>query len=247
MKPQASSVSRAHRLDVLKALESRYSDRSGLNLVRLKFKIIVWYFVIYFLAALKRFLDIICACVGLIIFSPVFLVVAIFIHLHDRGNVIFIQKRVGLWGREFDFPKFRSMVKNAEDLKSSLFSQNHHSDGVTFKIKKDPRITPIGRFIRKTSIDELPQLWCVLMGNMSLVGPRPQLPSEVLKYSLAQRRRLDIKPGLTCFWQIEGRGDIPFSKQADLDIQYVDSQSIILDILLIIKTVPAVLLGKGAY
>jgi lipopolysaccharide/colanic/teichoic acid biosynthesis glycosyltransferase len=139
------------------------------------------------------------------------------------------------------------MVKNAEDLKNGLLAQNHHADGVTFKIKKDPRITPIGRFIRKTSIDELPQLWCVLMGDMSLVGPRPQLPNEVLKYSLAQRRRLDIKPGLTSFWQIEGRGDIPFSRQADLDIQYVDSQSIILDILLIIKTVPAVLLGKGAY
>lgn len=208
---------------------------------------IAWYFVIYFSAALKRFLDILGACIGLIVFFPVVVVVAFLIYAHDRGSVVFIQKRVGRWGREFDFPKFRSMVKNAEDLKNALLAQNHHSDGVTFKIKKDPRITPIGRFIRKTSIDELPQLWCVLMGDMSLVGPRPQLPNEVLKYSLAQRRRLDIKPGLTCFWQIEGRGDIPFSKQADLDVQYVDSQSIFLDILLILKTVPAVLLGKGAY
>ena len=247
MNLQASSVSRAHRLDVLKTLESRYGDRSGLNRIRIRLKMSAWYIVIYFSASLKRMLDIFGSLVGLLVFLPIFIVVSFLIYSHDGGAVIFTQKRVGRWGREFDFPKFRSMVKNAEDLKSALLSQNQHADGVTFKIKKDPRITPIGRFIRKTSIDELPQLWCVLMGDMSLVGPRPQLPDEVLKYSLAQRRRLDIKPGLTCFWQIEGRGDIPFSKQADLDIQYVDSQSIFLDILLILKTVPAVLLGKGAY
>ncbi|MGV0960714.1 MAG: sugar transferase [Limnohabitans sp.] len=208
---------------------------------------LAWYMAIYLSTVFKRGIDIVGALVGLVVFSPVFIIVGLLIHAHDRGPVIFIQTRVGRWGREFDFPKFRSMVVNAEELKKALLSQNQHADGVTFKLKKDPRITPIGRFIRKTSIDELPQLWCVLMGDMSLVGPRPQLPNEVIRYSLAQRRRLDIKPGLTCFWQIEGRGDIPFSKQADLDIQYVDSQSIFLDVLLILKTVPAVLFGKGAY
>lgn len=247
MKSQSSSVSRTHRMDVLKALESRYSDRSGLNRIRLKSKMLAWYIAIYFSSALKRVIDIVGSLIGLAIFSPVFIIVGVLIYAHDKGPIIFIQRRVGRWGREFDFPKFRSMVRNAEELKSALMSQNQHADGVTFKIKKDPRITPVGRFIRKTSIDELPQLWCVLMGDMSLVGPRPQLPNEVIKYTLAQRRRLDIKPGLTCFWQIEGRGDIPFSKQADLDIQYVDSQSLFLDVLLILKTVPAVLLGKGAY
>ena len=247
MKTPPSSLVTAHRLDVLKALESRYGSRSDLNNIRLKFKIFIWYLVISFSTLLKRFIDILGALSGLLIFLPVFICVAVLIYSHDGGKIIFKQKRVGRWGREFDLPKFRSMVLNAEALKSQLIAQNQHKEGVTFKMKKDPRITPVGRIIRKTSIDELPQLWCVLVGDMSLVGPRPQLPKEVLSYSLSQRRRLDIKPGLTCFWQVEGRGDIPFSRQAELDIQYVDSQSVFLDILLILKTIPAVLLGKGAY
>ena len=118
---------------------------------------------------------------------------------------------------------------------------------ITFKMKKDPRITWIGRIIRKLSIDELPQLWCVLKGDMSLVGPRPPVPSEVEKYTLSDRRRLDIKPGLTCIWQVSGRGDIPFKEQVKLDVQYIESQSIWLDIKIILLTVPAVLTGKGAY
>ena len=150
MNLQASSVSRAHRLDVLKTLESRYGDRSGLNRIRIRLKMSAWYIVIYFSASLKRMLDILGSLVGLLVFLPIFIVVSFLIYSHDGGAVIFTQKRVGRWGREFDFPKFRSMVKNAEDLKSALLSQNQHADGVTFKIKKDPRITPIGRFIRKT-------------------------------------------------------------------------------------------------
>lgn len=139
------------------------------------------------------------------------------------------------------------MVANAEAVKAQLMAQNQHKEGVTFKMKKDPRITPIGRFIRKTSIDELPQLYSVLIGDMSLVGPRPPVPQEVRQYNLLQRRRLDAKPGLTCFWQVEGRGDIPFTQQVELDIRYINSQSFWLDIWLLLKTVPAVLLGKGAY
>jgi lipopolysaccharide/colanic/teichoic acid biosynthesis glycosyltransferase len=139
------------------------------------------------------------------------------------------------------------MVTNAESIKKSLMTQNKHEEGVTFKIKADPRITPIGRFIRKTSIDELPQLLCILKGDMSLVGPRPSLPQEVMLYSLKDRRRLDIKPGLTCFWQVGGRSDIPFSQQVVLDVMYIDSQSIFLDIKLLLKTIPAVIFGRGAY
>jgi lipopolysaccharide/colanic/teichoic acid biosynthesis glycosyltransferase len=169
------------------------------------------------------------------------------VKLHDRGPILFWQQRVGQWGREFPFPKFRSMVVNAEALKASLMAQNEHKNGVTFKMKRDPRITPIGGFMRKTSIDELPQLLCVLSGDMSLVGPRPPVPQEVARYTLADRRRLDVKPGLTCYWQVEGRGDIGFAQQVDLDVRYVNSQSFWLDLLLLLKTVPAVLVGKGAY
>ena len=125
--------------------------------------------------------------------------------------------------------------------------QSDHEDSITFKMKRDPRITWIGRIIRKLSIDELPQLWCVLRGDMSLVGPRPPLPSEVEQYSLSDRRRLEVIPGLTCIWQVSGRGDIPFAEQVELDAQYIESQSLWLDILLLLKTVPAVLLGRGAY
>src|SRR5262249_44370183 len=155
--------------------------------------------------------------------------VALAIKLTDWGPVLFWQIRVGRWGREFPFPKFRSMVRNAEALKEKLLTQNDHGNSVTFKMKRDPRVTTIGRIIRKLSIDELPQLWCVLKGDMSLVGPRPPVRSEVEKYTLADRRRLDAKPGLTCIWQVSGRGDIGFSKQVELDVQYIESQSLWLD------------------
>src|SRR5262249_49914706 len=145
--------------------------------------------------------------------------------------------------REFTFPKFRSMVINAEQLKAGLLARNDHGDSITFKMKRDPRITWIGRIMRKFSIDELPQLWCVVRGTMSLVGPRPPLPSEVARYSLADRRRLDVTPGLTCIWQVNGRGDIPFDRQVELDIQYIESRSFWLDVCLLLRTIPVVLLG----
>ena len=141
------------------------------------------------------------------------------------------------------------MCTNAEKLKDALLAQSHHAEagGITFKMKRDPRVTWIGRIIRKLSIDELPQLWCVLKGDMSLVGPRPPVPREVALYTLADRRRLDAVPGLTCIWQVSGRGDIPFPQQVQLDVDYIESQSFWLDVKLLLATVPAVLLGKGAY
>ena len=142
------------------------------------------------------------------------------------------------------------MVIDAEKRRAELLEKSHHrgsGNDITFKMKRDPRITPFGRFIRKLSIDELPQLWCVLTGEMSLVGPRPPLPVEVARYNLSDRRRLNIKPGLTCIWQVEGRGDIAFAEQVELDTQYINSQSLLLDIKLLFKTIPAVLIGKGAY
>jgi lipopolysaccharide/colanic/teichoic acid biosynthesis glycosyltransferase len=196
---------------------------------------------------LKRFIDILGSITLMIALSPVFLLIATLIKATDRGPVLFWQKRVGRWGREFPFPKFRSMVINAEQLKDQLLAQNDHGESVTFKMKKDPRITWIGRIIRRGSLDELPQLWCVLKGEMSLVGPRPPVPREVALYSLADRRRLDAMPGLTCIWQVSGRGDIPFPEQVALDVRYIESQSLWLDIKLLFQTIPAVLLGKGAY
>ena len=195
----------------------------------------------------KRLLDIVISLIVLILLSPVLLLVALLIKVTDGGPVIFWQYRVGKWGTPFRFPKFRSMVVNAEALQAKLKKASQHGDSITFKIKRDPRITWIGRFIRKTSIDELPQLLCVLTGKRSLVGPRPALISEVSQYSLEERRRLDITPGLTCIWQISGRSEIPFAQQCQMDVDYIEQQGILTDLSLLIKTVPAVIVGRGAY
>ncbi len=238
------------RIDLIRELDRRYSADSSKSLylrIRLFRKRWLWRATIETSRFLKRLLDIIVSLIALLAGSPLFALVALAIYLTDRGPVFFWQTRVGQWGTEFPFPKFRSMVTNAEALKEKLAAYNDHSNGVTFKMKKDPRITWIGRIIRKLSIDELPQLWCVLKGEMSLVGPRPALPKEVAKYSLSDRRRLDVKPGLTCIWQVSGRGDIPFDRQVLLDVQYIESQSFWVDLILLAKTVPAVLIGRGAY
>jgi lipopolysaccharide/colanic/teichoic acid biosynthesis glycosyltransferase len=237
-------------MDLLEDLHARYSAQLSGN-IRIRWKYIqkkyLWKFVIGGSNLIKRLTDIaVCLAMGALL-APVFACVALLIYLTDRGPIFFWQTRVGQWGREFPFPKFRSMVTNAEALKDKLLASNDHDNGITFKMKKDPRVTWIGRIIRKTSIDELPQLWCVLTGDMSLVGPRPPVPREVALYSLRDRRRLDVTPGLTCIWQVSGRGDIPFDKQVELDVLYIDSQSLWLDILLLLKTAPAILIGKGAY
>jgi lipopolysaccharide/colanic/teichoic acid biosynthesis glycosyltransferase len=199
--------------------------------------------------ALKRFLDVVIASSALIILSPLFVVVAILIKLEDnKGPIFYVQTRVGLHGCTFPFPKYRSMIEGADKQKDLIMQGNDHGDSsVTFKMKNDPRITRIGKFLRRYSVDEFPQFWSVLVGHMSLVGPRPALPREVELYTSDQRRRLAIKPGLTCIWQVSGRGDIPFEGQVILDLEYIHGESFWGDIWLMIKTIPAVLLGKGAY
>jgi lipopolysaccharide/colanic/teichoic acid biosynthesis glycosyltransferase len=197
---------------------------------------------------IKRFIDITVVLPALLCLSPLFIIVAALIKLHDRGPVLFWQPRVGKDGVIFAFPKFRSMVVNSEAIRAKLLAENQHGQsGVTFKMKRDPRITPIGRFIRRFSIDELPQLWCVLTGEMSLVGPRPPIISEVEKYTMKDRSRLSVTPGLTSIWAVSGRSEIPFPQQVDMDIEYIQQQSAFNDIKLLLKTVPAVLKGKGAY
>ena len=194
----------------------------------------------------KRTLDVCGACALLLALLLPITLIAVLIKLTDRGPVLFWQDRVGKFGKVFRFPKFRSMVVNAEALQRQLDAQNQHGNGVTFKIKRDPRITWIGRLIRRASIDELPQLWCVLKGEMSLVGPRPPLVREVARYTLADRRRLETVPGLTCFWQVQGRSEIPFPRQVELDVDYIEKQSLALDVKLLAMTVPAVIGGRGA-
>jgi lipopolysaccharide/colanic/teichoic acid biosynthesis glycosyltransferase len=205
-----------------------------------------WKCVIASAEFVKRFLDIIISVMALIALAPLFGIVALLIKWEDRGPVLFIQRRVGKWGREFRMYKFRSMALDAERKLQEMLGQNQHESGVTFKIKDDPRVTRSGKWLRKFSIDEFPQFYNVLIGDMSLVGPRPPLPREVAMYSPADRRRLEAAPGLTCFWQIGGRAEIDFPEQVLLDVQYIESQSLWLDMKILVKTIPAVLFGRGA-
>jgi exopolysaccharide biosynthesis polyprenyl glycosylphosphotransferase len=195
---------------------------------------------------LKRGFDIAASFLSLLVLGPVFAVIAIFIKIEDGGPVFFQQTRVGQFGREFKMFKFRSMCLDAEQKLKDIIEKNHHKEGITFKLKDDPRITRVGKWLRKFSFDELPQLYNVLKGEMSLVGPRPPLPREVSKYSLAHRRRLAVKPGITCIWQISGRAEIDFSGQVQLDVDYIESQGFWVDVKILARTVPAVLSGKGA-
>jgi lipopolysaccharide/colanic/teichoic acid biosynthesis glycosyltransferase len=197
-------------------------------------------------AAAKRVFDIVGSAVFLTLMSPLYLLIALLIRLEDGGPALFVQTRVGQFGREFRFYKFRSMCPDAEARLQEVLARNHHREGITFKIKDDPRLTRTGRWLRKFSLDELPQFWNVLEGNMSLVGPRPPLPREVARYSLADRRRLTVKPGITCLWQIGGRSNIDFSGQVELDVQYIENASFAADLGILFKTVPAVIAGKGA-
>lgn len=196
-------------------------------------------------SALKRAFDIVVSSVLLALLSPLLIVTALAIKLTSRGPVLFRQVRVGLHGRHFHMLKFRSMVDNAEALRAGLEAQNELS-GPVFKIQRDPRITAVGRVIRKLSIDELPQFLNVLRGEMAIVGPRPPIPGEVAKYEPWQRRRLSVRPGITCLWQVSGRNRISFEQWMYLDMQYIDHWSLLLDLKLILKTIPAVWSGRGA-
>jgi exopolysaccharide biosynthesis polyprenyl glycosylphosphotransferase len=198
-----------------------------------------------FQSLVKRAFDIASSFAALALLSPILVFVGVLIKFTSRGPVFFKQQRVGLRGRPFHMLKFLSMVANAEDLKAKLAALNEQG-GPVFKIRSDPRITNVGRFIRKYSIDELPQLINVLRGEMSIVGPRPPIPSEVAKYEAWQRRRLSVRPGLTCVWQVSGRNEISFEEWMYLDMQYIDHWSLAQDFQLILKTVPVVLTGRGA-
>jgi lipopolysaccharide/colanic/teichoic acid biosynthesis glycosyltransferase len=195
----------------------------------------------------KRFIDCLASGLGLLVLSPVFAVLAIAIKLESPGPVLFSQTRLGQGGTAFRCWKFRSMFVDAEQRKQELLAENEMDGGTTFKMKRDPRITRVGRFIRKASIDELPQLWNVFVGDMSLVGPRPPVPQEVANYTAYDRQRLMVKPGITCIWQVSGRSDIPFEEQVGLDIKYIVGRSLRMDVGLLLRTIPAVLFARGAY
>ncbi len=228
-------------------MERLISTGQGGPRFSLRFKTMLWAFTVQSSYFIKRLMDIAISGILLIIFLPFFALLALAIRMESKGSVIFTQARVGLDGRHFRFYKFRSMVVDAEKIKEKLAASNESKDGVIFKMKKDPRITRIGAFIRKFSIDELPQLFNVFKGDMSLVGPRPPIPKEVAEYNLEDRKRLHVKPGITCIWQISGRSDIPFKQQAELDKQYIRSKSVWQDIKILVLTIPAVIGGKGAY
>jgi lipopolysaccharide/colanic/teichoic acid biosynthesis glycosyltransferase len=192
---------------------------------------------------MKRIIDIFGSIVAIILFSPLFLIFAVAIKIESKGDVLFIQKRVGKDGKLFNMYKFRSMVSDAETQKKYLKDKNEMS-GPMFKIKDDPRVTKIGKFIRKTSIDELPQLFNIFTGEMSFVGPRPNLPEEVSQFSDRYKLKLQAKPGLTCYWQVMGRNNIGFEEWMELDLKYLENRSTWLDIKLIFKTI-ILLFGDG--
>lgn len=197
------------------------------------------------LLLLKRVLDFVMALAALLILSPILLVLAILVKLTSRGPIFFRQTRCGLGGRKFTLYKFRSMLADA-DLRREEVEALNEVDGPVFKIKNDPRCTPMGRFMRKFSLDELPQLVNILRGDMSFVGPRPPLPEEVEKYEPWQRRRLRMQPGLTCLWALEGRSQLNFRRWMELDLKYIDHWSMTLDWKILLRTIPVVLLGRGA-
>jgi exopolysaccharide biosynthesis WecB/TagA/CpsF family protein len=195
---------------------------------------------------IKRAIDVCAASCTMLLLSPLFLLTSLAIRLESEGPIFFAQTRVGMNGNRFKMYKFRSMYIDAEKRRAQLLAQSERP-GAHFKMKHDPRITKVGRFIRKFSIDELPQLWNVINGTMSLVGPRPNLETEVEQYKLYELGRLAVKPGITCFWQVSGRADLPWERQVELDLNYVHQRSLKTDLHLMLRTIPAVIGGKGAY
>ena len=198
-----------------------------------------------FALLIKRLMDILGSAIALTVSSPVLLILAVLVKLTSKGPVIYRQVRCGLYGRKFVLYKFRSMCEGAEDVLWEIKHLNE-MDGPVFKMRNDPRVTPLGRILRKSSLDEWPQFWNVLKGDMSLVGPRAPLPEEVKEYTRWQRRRLSVKPGITCLWQVSGRNEIDFQEWMKLDLFYIDHWSLLLDLKILLRTFPVVLLGKGS-
>ncbi len=227
----------------------RYANQSFKSLQsaqRMRVRLIAWAIRNKIQANLKRVFDLIVAIIALIFVSPIMAAVAIIIKIDSPVPVFFKQTRVGKWGKTFSCYKFRSMYIDAEERKAELMSQNE-ADEVVFKIKNDPRVTKVGRVIRKLSIDELPQLFNVIKGEMSLVGPRPPVPSEVSMYKFDQIRRLESIPGITGLQQVSGRSNLDFKRWVELDLEYIADQSLMKDIEILIRTIPAVIFSRGAY
>lgn len=199
-----------------------------------------------FYEAVKRFFDVVLSVIGLILLSPLFLITAILIRLESRGGAFYVSERVGKDGKRFQMYKFRSMYEEADKHLQELMDQNEIKDGPAFKMTFDPRITRIGRFLRKTSIDELPQLLNIIKGDMTIVGPRPPLPHEVADYTPYQMQRLGVKQGLTCYWQCSGRNNIGFVEWVELDLKYIRERSFLTDLKIILKTFGAVFTMDGA-
>ena len=224
----------------LSIARAKYNDLEGFPLLTFDTS-----FAMEWQLCIKRSIDLFVSLLCLIVLFPIFLIVSILIKFTSRGTIFFKQRRVGLNGRNFNLYKFRSMYKDAQNKFVDVAHLNEMK-GPVFKMKDDPRITPLGKFLRKTSIDELPQLYNVLVGHMSLVGPRPPIPAEVNEYQLWHRRRLSMRPGLTCLWQISGRNKIDFDEWMRLDLKYLDNWSLWLDFEILVKTIPTVLFGVGA-
>ncbi len=245
---QPKILTQGEREQLIQALHKRYGIKMGWKdrfiYLRKKYS---WLIIVEGSKLFKRALDLFIAGSLLILLSPLILLLSVLIKFPDRGPILYSSNRVGKWGKEFQFYKFRTMCQNADKLKENLLIYNEYKDRKTFKMKKDPRITYLGAILRKTSLDELPQLWNVIKGEMSLVGPRPHLPIEVAKYTIEERRRLAITPGITCIWQVSGRSEIPFEEQMQLDLKYIESQSFWFDMKILLQTIPAVIFGKGAY
>jgi len=240
--------------DPNKKFEAAQSAFGRLRLtLKVKIRWQCWRIVVRSRSAFKRAFDIVAAIFLLILTAPIFLILALFIR-RDSGPIFFKQIRIGLLGREFKMYKFRSMRIDAESQLEALLAQNEKGEGITFKMENDPRVTTVGRIIRRCSLDELPQLINVIQGEMSLVGPRPPIPREVALYTQPDRWRLYIKPGITCLWQVgerEGkfleignRNEIDFAEQVGLDVRYIENRSIWKDFWILVKTIPALLFGK---
>ncbi len=195
---------------------------------------------------IKRLIDIVCSLIAIIVLSPIMIITALAIVIESPGNPIFSQERVGKDGKIFKMYKFRSMCPDAEKKLKKLQKKNE-ADGPVFKIKDDPRVTRVGHFIRKYSIDELMQLFNILKGDMTIIGPRPALPKEVEEYDDFARLRLRVKPGLSCYWQISGRSNIGFEEWMQLDVKYIKEMSLLTDFKILILTIPAIFKGEGAY
>ena len=244
------TLTTSHDKDISMFLHRRYAatqtfwGRRRLA-VRIWRKRLLWSWLMSGSLLMKRSLDIVGSAAAIAVLSPLLLLVALLVRM-DGGPAVFTQIRVGKFGREFRMFKFRSMCLHAEARLKELLTSNSHAEGVTFKIKHDPRITKVGKWLRKLSLDEAPQFFNVLMGDMSLVGPRPPVPGEVALYTAMDRRRLTVNPGITCIWQISGRSEIDFSGQVRLDVGYIESQSFWQDIRILAKTLPAVISGRGA-